>query len=1479
MRGFTRRLVLVGALFALNCVASSNAATLLFFGSSNGLFTPETPVTVAVRTRIPTEIDVELVPLPLIQIVAIAQRRPFRPLGPSDLGAQAPIRHVHDVVHDELENGLVHTVSFGTLPIGTYAVRISAGDAVAAQTVTVTTLGTMLTDTATSTIGFALDLRTFHRRSDVTVDRYGPGAALERRLADSSGLAVFPFTRTQSDRQSEVYVARGSDGSVALSTTASPYFNAAESEAVYAHTDRPIYRPGHHVFYRAIFRARDQGAYSVATGERDIRVIDPAGKTMFTAKAQLDEFGSTAGDIPLPDDATLGTYMLLVGSGYTSIAGFAVEAYEKPEYAMDISAPPGGVAGGEPLHVSVAARYFFGRPAAGMKVHYKANFWPRSIWWRQGAYTSFAGFVAPAEPALALVEGDTVTDSDGRVAIAVPTAHVDREQQVQVQVETRDDSGKTIADQLQTLVTPGSSYLTVVPHACFAAVGDAVDFTVQDNTYTNVARPGVPISVAFTHVYYANGTPHRDDDRESDAHIVTDASGSAIVHWRPKADGYFEVRASSQDAQGRPIATTSGIWIIGTQYARGYRFERLTVVAQKSSYRPGEPATLLVTAPQGDVDALVRIAGGGSERVIVKRLRGQTSAIEVESPPDVANYTVSLSVPTQQGVGYAQAVVHVEPGPHSLTVTIHPDKLKYAPGDRASFGVDVRDQRGQPARAQLDLAVVDDAIFALKRTSGGDPFMTFYGVQYLYRSTAVSWQNLNGPATAALSPGLATMIGRTAARSQTSAYQPAVTADTYTLGPTFDALRTDFRDTAYWTPAAVTNAAGHATISFSWPDSLTSYTAAAVAVTQGTDIGTGTAKSLVTKDFLVRLSAPRFLRRGDQARITGIAQGEAAAETAQMRFSAPALGVADETVTASFDANASTSAFWNVRGSDLGRAALRLAGTSRSLRDGLAISLPVESAGAAQHARAAGQLPADESVVLQLPPRAEAGDLRIDLAPSLSAQLLADVRLLDVYPYYCVEQTMSAALPAIYVERLLRRLQLAPPAGLKTADVATRAIARLTALQHPDGSWGWWEHDAANPFMSAYALYGLAELSRDGHFVAADVLKRGVDGLVRQLESNNSDTLTLAGGSQPNSQWNTRAFMLFALTDARPAATDEMRTFLHDADSHRADLNPYALSVLGLAHIAIGDRDGALPLLAELGRRETDEGSFTYWKGEGWHYRWEDDPIETTAYALRFLHAIAPTDTRISRTMNWLRSQQHGSWFYTTKDTAAAIFAMSEASTGEVAPHEVVNVTLNGRVLKTLAIESALLSRADASIVVPATDIRNGGTLRFERLGTGALYWSTDWTTYAPADASTAADADAGTIRRLGGDSTAPFTVTRTYKGEHGDTWRVGDVVTVDVTVTANHSAQFVAVEDPMPAGLEYQPKQYQAGSGWSGLQFFDDRVVFFAASLRENHPLHLHYELRATTPGSFTASAPSAYAMYGPPVTALGHTDHVTIR
>lgn len=78
-----------------------------------------------------------------------------------------------------------------------------------------------------------------------------------------------------------------------------------------------------------------------------------------------------------------------------------------------------------------------------------------------------------------------------------------------------------------------------------------------------------------------------------------------------------------------------------------------------------------------------------------------------------------------------------------------------------------------------------------------------------------------------------------------------------------EAPRTNFAETAYFNALLpVTN--GKATARFTLPDSLTTWNVLGFVLTKQADFGSFTATSIARKDFMVRLSLPRFYREGDK---------------------------------------------------------------------------------------------------------------------------------------------------------------------------------------------------------------------------------------------------------------------------------------------------------------------------------------------------------------------------------------------------------------------------------------------------------------------------------------------------------------------------------------------------------------------------------------------------------------------------------------
>jgi alpha-2-macroglobulin len=1363
------------------------------------------------------------------------------------------------------------SVIVDALPIGQYVAVARLGDAQEMTLLNVTTLGIAEARSYQGSrdgLYVPIDLRTYLRFPEPVSMRVLDDAGTHD-LVETGGITRLPAAISADS----ALIARAPDGSLAV-VTASGSAPAGKREVGFVQADRPIYRPGDTISVRAILRDGYIGEYALPSGSRRIVVKAPDGTNVFDHDVALTPFGTVAASIRLPEDAQAGSYGIAIGDSVSS--SVVVAAYKKPEYEIAFSGAPEHVVGGASAPFVVSAKYFFGRPAAGMQLHYTVTSEPHWYDWWWGPYSSIveSSNLWQRDGEKELAKGDVATGADGLASFAVPTLAANQDSDYSIKVDARDASGRTVTLSTSLLVTAAAFQVSIEPASWFAQVGQPMQLLVHSRTYDSQSiQPNVATRVEIVGRKWENDKEVETSHREFDA--TTGTNGDASIAWTPADAGDYIVKISAKDAGGRLATSQTYVWVLGTGTESWLApIEQPVLIADKQSVAPGARVKLAIALPKAGRDVILVTTTDRIASAQLVRVTGTTGSVEVTAPLDATSFTAIVMLPGENGMEQAQTTIKVSPPARALHVTITAAKARYAPGERATFDVHAVDDAGRPQRAELGIGVVDESIYAVQAEDSTDP------LESIYASTAYVWGTANwfrpnrGEALKSIAGGTLVRSGTTADVYAVNAAAPA--ANPAGAGAT---VRSNFLDTAYWSPSVVTDANGRARVTFVWPDNLTTWRATGIGVTVGGDIGKGAGTALVTKDFLVRLETPRFLRAGDRSNIIGIAQGVAADPNVRMQLDAGALAKGPLDASLRLDRFQSATASWPVIAPGVGPVPITLSGSDGVRSDAMRMLLQLEAGTAAEHVRDAGSIATRASLDVTMPPGYLAGAVHLTLSPSLIAELVQNQRLLDVYPYYCTEQTMSAGLPAVFIGRVLREAHLTAPADVNIAEIVRHAVARLGQLQHGDGSWGWWENDEGHPFMTAYALYGLAEFRKDGYAVPPSMFQRGTDSLVEQLGKNNGETLKFWGGAQAGSEWNTRAFMFYALADAAPGRVD--RNLLAETRAHVGELNPYAIAVLGLAEHWLGDDASAHSLLTELRKRATTNGSFTFWRGNTWHYAWEDDPIETTAYALRFEVAMGAGANETDPIVSFLRAQRRGDWWYTTKDTAAAIYALAETikpDSGEFSPDETVRVLVDGREVRKLHVTTAILDAADASMVIPASSIRGGAKIEFERSGRGALYWASDAVRYVPTGSDRASDASQALLARLFAAPPA-LTIDRRYTATHGGAWRVGDEIVVDVTVHTQAAVQYLAIEDPFPAGAENQPEQGRAGDdAWSGLQLLDDRAVFFADQLAAGQSMKIRYSLRVTTPGHYTAPAPTVYAMYGPPVSALGRSQEVDV-
>ncbi|HET7813875.1 MAG TPA: MG2 domain-containing protein, partial [Candidatus Baltobacteraceae bacterium] len=1155
----------------------------------------------------------------------------------------------------------------GEYPVGQYAAVVTNGSHVLLTPVTVTTIGVLAGSTGTTSAFWAVNLADFSAHRERLQFLAFSNAKEHDISSTADGVAVTDLKAPWSGGNSAI-LAEASDGSIGVMTRY--WYGQERGETAFVQTDRPLYREGQRVHFRAIYRTGDIGSFEPPHGQRRIRVLDEDNTKIYDRTLTLDRYGSVHGDFVLSDSARLGAYRILVDRNDWGPYGFQVQAYKKPEYEADLSAPQRTIIGGHTATFSLLAKYFFGRPAAGMHVAYTAVAQPQYYW-----FSPFDRWFPHNYQTKTLAQGSAVTDGNGAWKIRVPTNHVTDSQTLEVTADLRDTSGRTVSTASSMQIVPAEFSIGITQDRWFAQAGHPISFGFTAHSYETQKSETRNIHVTVTHAVWNQKAWRYDSGRTDLTRDITTGDKTAVA-FTPEESGMYAVRATGTDEAGNTSAATSSLWVSD---ARGGEplpgMQQPLVTFSKTSYKPGERMQALITLPVRDRDVLAVLSTDRVAEARVIHVRGYSAAAVFAEPQDAQHVTLSVSLPQELGVMNGAANVSIVPGPRVLNVAIVPDRAKYEPGQRAQFRVHVTDAKGRPVRTEIGISVVDAALLALLPDSSniGD---TFYGATSPFYPEA-GWYRPNR-----------TLKTIAAIRSR-DLVKPGTTSDTYSVqaprmsgeaatpapqgmnGP----VRSKFADTAYWAGDAQTDDYGNGRIVFTWPDNLTTWVAKAVAVDDAASVGQGNGKALVTKDFLVRLELPRFLRKGDKTTIGGIAHGVAGSAQAHLRLD---INADPLDALVAFDHTASASTSWPYTAPAIGDQTFVLRGSDGARSDAMQMMIPIESSGTAEHERDAGTTQAQSTLAVSLPAGYDAGALHLQLTPSVAAQLVENVRLLDVYPYYCTEQTMSAALPAVFVDRVLKRTHLQRTADRNTAEIVEHALARLAQLQHGDGSWGWWENDDGHPFMTAYALYGLTEFRKAGYDVSRNgMYSRGIDALVALLETQRTDTLRFWGGAQKGSEWNTRAYMLFSLANAAPERIP--RSLLRQTIDRAKDLNSYALATLGLAAHELGDDTTARRLLALLNARAIDNGTYRYWTGESWHYAWEDDPIETTAYALR-LNAALGDAAGTARTVAFLRSEQHGSWWFTTKDTAAAIYAIAQTvpdSSPEFSPDETVRVSVD----------------------------------------------------------------------------------------------------------------------------------------------------------------------------------------------------------
>ncbi len=772
----------------------------------------------------------------------------------------------------------------------------------------------------------------------------------------------------------------------------------------YSYTDRPIYRPGQTVYFKDFVRADDDVSYTLPAPDLPItvRLRDARDNVAATQVLTPTEFGTIYGAFQLADEPMLGTWNLETEvEGTATRQPLKVEEYRKPEYEVTVHTSQPAYVLGETISVTVEAAYYFGQPVTAAQVELRV--YPS---YPDGSYYGEEG--TRFGPPIFSKEG--ATSAWGRWTALVPTDDLyfpegeARSLLLALEATITDDTGQSVSSFQTVAVQRTSQGISLLLERHGYAPGEEIAFAARVLDRDGGAVTGVELTAQVLGW----------DDREvAAATAATDTGGQAHFSFRLTEQGWYQLRVHSVDDGGREVQVEESLWVYDpTGQAPWYEGQwgkeaTLTVSADRATYAVGDEAQLVVYTPIPG-PALLTFERGETRDAWPVTLVSGTNLITVPIGADYApniHVTVNqfgpLSADRWPDQSRPEAELHrastqllVPMTSQMLTVTLTADRQVYGPGDQATFHVQVTDHQGQPVVAEVSLAVVDEAIYALAEDLSRDPFEVFYAPRPNLVRTFDSLRPSRW-----LFPGAGLGGGD---------------------GEAGGAPRRDFLDTAYWAPAVVTDEGGEATLTLPLPDNLTEWRALARAVTTDTLVGQATTHIVVSQDIVVRPALPRFLVQGDAITLTAVVHNfthEAVSATVQLELEGLALN-GDPKQIISVPADGSAVAGWPVvaqepfgysqDGSGEARVTVRVTATSEGARlagrDAVELPLPVYPLVIPEVATFAGELVPSRptgTVTITLPSDAIEGlsRLEINLAPSVAPGLLDGLEYLIDYPF------------------------------------------------------------------------------------------------------------------------------------------------------------------------------------------------------------------------------------------------------------------------------------------------------------------------------------------------------------------------------------------------------------------------------------------------------------------------------------------------
>ena len=764
---------------------------------------------------------------------------------------------------------------------------------------------------------------------------------------------------------------------------------------------------------------------------------------------------------------------------------------------------------------------------------------------------------------------------------------------------------------------------------------------------------------------------------------------------------------------------------------------------------------------------------------------------------------------------------------------------------------------------------------------------------------------------------------------ETSAQEKVEMGSSEELAETGDIqIRENFAETAFFYPQLRTNEKGEVSISFVLPESLTRWTFMGLAHTRNVDYGKIEATATASKEFMLQPNMPRFVRVGDKANIAASLMNlsdKGVKGTVRMELFNPETEKVFYSQKQKFDVKGGETGHVNFTfevSDKYAVMACRMVADGDTFSDGEqryipvltdkqwvteTVPLNVNGEGAHtfslenlfnKHSKTASEQrltveftahPAWYAVqalpVVANPQNEDALSWATAYyAHSLAAFIVKEnPRIKQVFDSWKAQGgTKETFMSNLQKNQELKNILLAETPWLTEAtneaeqkqriatlfDLNTMnsqlavSVEKLGELQNADGAWSWYKGMQGSRYVTTQVMEMLVRLNaltpQDADSRMQPMIQKGFEYLGKQAaeeyKSMKEAEKKGAVGLRPSEQV-LRYLYICALDGKAPVDEKVNRYFIDKLSGEGKELTIYGKALGAIILQQAGKVAEARLFMQSLMEYSvvTDEMG-RYFDTPKARYSWFSYKIPTEVAAMEAIQRITKDTKAIDEMKRWLLKQKQTQTWETPIATADAVYAlMATGASDLLANTGGVEITLGKEVIRTPADNAIGYIKKTVS-----GDVMNIKKVSVDKEGTG-MGWGAVYAQYLES------------MDQIGEQGNGLSVSRQLYKGDEAlnesAPLKVGDRITVRLTVKADRDMDFVQIKDDRAACME--PLQAVSGFRWSnGLGYYqatkDASTQFFIDQMRKGTYV-IEYQVYVNRTGEYQAGIATVQSAYAP--------------